>query len=431
MLSTLPQVASLLSSYGLLLLANGLFGTLLGVRTKIEGFPTEIVGFIMAAYFAGLLSGGVMGVRVVAAIGHIRAFAAFASAMSASVLVHVLLIDPWLWALLRFVAGFCMAGMVMVTESWLNERATNETRGQVLSFYMITNYFAAGCGQLLLPLGDPAEFHLFTVASIIFSVALVPVLVTRATAPMPSSPQRMRLGDLYRISPLGVVGVFCSGLVNSAFFGMGPVFAKGIGLDVVHISFFMASATFAGLLLQWPLGRFSDRIDRRWVLSAAGVATAAGCAGIGFFSGQATLPLYAAAAVYGAFAFTIYSLSAAHTNDFAPRDRLVQVASGLLIVYGVGATLGPMLAALIMGQLGPRGLFVWSGLVALTLGVYALYRMRQRAAREKRSPFVAVPASQFTSEELYASIRNQMDRDLAHLSGGLRRRQGERERDEY
>ncbi len=184
-LATVRSVFSLLLSYGLLLLANGLFGTLLGVRSQIEGFGTEVVGLIMAAYFLGLLQGALRATTVVAAVGHIRAFAAFASVMSVTALLHVVVVDPIVWCVLRFASGFCMAGMILVTESWLNARSTKRTRGKVMALYMITNYFSAGCGQFLLTVADPGQFQLFSIASIIFSLALVPVLLTRSTAPKP------------------------------------------------------------------------------------------------------------------------------------------------------------------------------------------------------------------------------------------------------
>ena len=208
LLVTLRSVFSLLLSYGLLLLANGLFGTLLGVRSQIEGFSTSIVGLIMAAYFLGLLQGALRAGMVVATVGHIRAFAAFASVMSVTALLHVIVVDQIAWCVLRFASGFCMAGMIVVTESWLNARCTKTTRGQVMALYMVTNYFAAGCGQFLLTVADPARFQLFSIASIIFSLALVPVLLTRATAPKPPTRDRMNLRELWRTSPLGLLGSF-------------------------------------------------------------------------------------------------------------------------------------------------------------------------------------------------------------------------------
>lgn len=417
---TIKSVASLLTSWGLLLFANGMFGTLLGVRTGIEGFSTEVVGFVMAGYFVGLLIGALRAVKVVATVGHIRAFAAFASIMSISALAHALIVDPIAWFFMRLVAGFCMAGMVMVTESWLNERATNEIRGQVLSMYMITNYLAAGLGQLALPLADPAKFHLFSVASIIFSLALVPVLLTQATAPMPSDTDRIRITELYKVSPLGFSATMCAGLVNAAFYSLGPIYATGIGLPLTRLSTFMASVILGGLLLQWPIGRLSDRIDRRWVMAGVGLATAA--ASIVVLAVPTGVGLYIAGAAYGGLSFTMYSIAAAHTNDFANPEKRVQTAGGLLIAYGIGASTGPILAAALMGQVGPKGLFLFSAAITGLLGGFAFYRMTQRDTRSKTRRFVFQPTSEFSSEELYTSVRDQMDRDLARMSGGIRTR---------
>ena len=410
-LTTLKSIASLLLSFGLLLMANGLFATLLGVRSSLEGFSTFLVGLVMSGYFIGLLVGGRFAVKVVASVGHIRAFAAFASVMSATALVHVLWIDPVVWFVLRTIAGFCMAGMIMVSESWINERASNQMRGQVLSFYMITSYFAAGCGQFLLPLADPSQFHLFSVASIIFSLALVPVLLTRAQAPMPASSHSMKM--LYHTSPLGFIGVFCAGLVNASFHGMGAVFGHEIGLSTQQISLFMASAIFGGLILQWPMGRLSDRIDRRWVLIGVALVTCAACLSIMAFAGaRNTVDLYGVAAIYGSVSFTIYSVAAAHINDFADREQLVQVASGLLITYGIGASVGPTLSSVFMSQLGPNALFLYSAIISGMLGLFALHRMRRRATKriEERTRFVVVPTGY--SDALRVATE-QIDRDRA------------------
>ena len=423
MLATIRSVFSLLASYGLLLLANGMFGTLLGVRSQIEGFDTQVVGLIMAAYFLGLLQGAMRAGNVVAAVGHIRAFAAFASVMSIAALLHVMVVDAVLWCVLRFVSGFCMAGMVLVTESWLNARSTNRTRGQVMALYMVTNYFSAGCGQFLLTVADPARFELFSVASIIFSLALVPVLLTQATAPKPPRRDPLELRALWRTSPLGLIGSFCAGLVNASFFSLAPIFALELGMSIASTSTFMASVIFGGLLLQYPVGHLSDRIDRRTVLSLVSLATSAACVAIVIASRGDVQWIYVAGIVYGGLSFTVYSLCAAHANDFASPDNLVQTASGLLTAYGLGAFIGPIVASLCMTELGPSGLFVWSALVSGFLGAFAIYRMRRRVApgKDKRSRVITLPGGQFTSGQLYVSMRNAMDRDLAHMSGRRRR----------
>ena len=423
MLVTVRSVFSLLLSYGLLLLANGMFGTLLGVRSQIEGFSTQIVGLIMAAYFLGLLQGALRAGNIVSAVGHIRAFAAFASIMSVTALMHVIVVDQIVWCVLRFVSGFCMAGMILVTESWLNARCTKRTRGQVMALYMITNYFAAGCGQFLLTVADPARFQLFSIASIIFSLALVPVLLTQATAPKPPQRDPLNLRELWRTSPLGLMGSFCAGMVNASFYSLAPVFALGLGLGVRGTSIFMASVIFGGLLLQYPVGRLSDRIDRRVVLSMVTLATAAACVAIVLVFEWNPAWIYAPAVIYGGLSFTVYSLCAAHANDFAPVEKLVQTASGLLTAYGFGAFLGPIVAAAFMGWIGPEGLFVMSAFVSAFLGSFAIYRMRRRAVpdKEDRSRTISMPGGQFTSGEMYSSMRNAMDRDLASMSGARRR----------
>ena len=419
---TLSSVAALLISYGLLLLANGLFGTLIGLRTQIESFSTAVTGLIVAAYFLGLFAGGIQAVRVVAAVGHIRSFAAFASIMSVTALGLVLIVDHFAWAALRFVGGFCMAGMIVATESWLNERCTNQTRGQVMAFYMITNYLAASLGQFILPLGDPADFELFCVASIIYSLALVPVLLTRASAPRPSPPERASMPELWRVSPLGLIGAMAAGVVNTNFQGLAPVFAFGQGFSVTQTSVFMAAGIVGGLVLQWPMGRLSDRIDRRTVLAGVALGTAAASYGVGLVTeaaGGTFTGMLVLVVLYGGLSSTVYSLCAAHTNDFAPPDKLAQTASGLLIAYGVGASTGPVLTSNLMEMFGPSTLFVVNAAVHGSLGVFALVRMLRRPPipKARQRPIVESPGGQFTSGELYTSMHEQADLDTAQSSG--------------
>ena len=406
MFKTLGTVVSLLLSYGLLLLANGLFSTLLGVRTQVEGFSATLVGFIVAAYFMGLLFGGLFAGRVVTRVGHIRSFAAFASLMSVSALLFPIFVTPVAWMILRMLGGFCMAGMIMVNESWLNEAASNKTRGQILSFYMITNYFAAGCGQFLLTAGDPSQFQLFSLASIIFSLALLPVLLTRAKAPVPVHAQRMHVWTLYRIAPLGVFGVFCCGLVNSSIHGLSPVYATNMGFSEAQLSTFMAAIIMSGLFLQWPIGHLSDRIGRGPLLVYIPVLVA--LAAISMVYALEYAMILIGAMVFGAFVFTLYSLAAATANDMVNAEQRVQVAGALLITYGAGAVTGPILAGQFMNLLGPQGLFFYFALICLLLSAFAITTRRRRAGSpDKRKPFVAVPASQSTSNQLYLSAHDE------------------------
>ena len=412
MLDAIRAIFSLLLSYGLLLLANGLFNTLIGVRTALEGFSTELIGIISACHFIGLLIGANKATAVVWPVGHIRAFAAFASLMSITALAPVLWINPYFWMVLRLGTGFCMAGMIMVTEAWINARANRDNRGQIMSLYMITNYLAAGCGQLLLNLADPATFYLFSIASIIFSLAVVPVLLTQAQAPTLAPLTRLPLRRLWTTSPLGVAGAAVAGLINATFYGMGPVFAHLVGLSIRETSLFMASAVLGGLVLQWPVGRLSDRIDRRIVLTITTSLVALACFGVVVASSNGAHWLYAVGAVYGGLSFTLYSIANAHTNDYADPDQRVQTAGGLLIAYGCGAIAGPLVAATVMGQFGATSMFYYNATICIGLALFALVRMglRPGVPRDQRRPLITLPGGQFTYGQLQAALRRQLER---------------------
>jgi len=411
MFQTARSVSTLLLSYGLLAVANGLIGTLLGIRAIIEGYSAQVTGMIMTGQFIGLLLGAILAVRIVARVGHIRAFAAFASVMSVAALGHVLWVQPLVWFVLRIVTGFCMAGMIMVVESWLNERADNSNRGQIMALYMITHYMGTGLGQFLLPLADPAQFQLFTLVSIIYSIALVPVLLTKAAAPRPVARERAGFLQLWHNSPLGFVGAVSAGLNNSIIFALGAVFAKQIGLSLTQTSLFMASIIFGGMFLQWPVGRLSDRFDRRWILTAVALAASIASLWLAAVTGGALWRLYLAAGLFGGASFTVYSQCIAHSNDFADPERRVQVSGGLLMAYASGAIIGPLLAGAIITAFSPQAMFVFTAGVNGMLVLFALYRMRTRGtlAVSQRRAVINLPGGQFTAGQLYSALREQLD----------------------
>ncbi len=414
MFSIFKSISSLLLSYGMFLMAVGLFSTLLGIRSSLEGFSPQTTGLIMSGYFAGLLIGANFAVRFMVLGGHIRAFAVFASVMSTTALIHIMLVDPFVWFALRFLAGFCMAGLVMVTESWLNNRANPDTRGQVFSFYMITNYAASGMGQFLLPLADPESFYLFTVVSIIFSISIVPILLTQSQAPIPPKRSRVDLRALYRLSPVGMLGASTAGFINSGFYTLGPVYATSNGFSIARTSIFMSTAIFSGLLLQWPLGKISDRIDRRIVLIGISLGTALACVGFLLLPVKHLYVLFILTSLYGAFSFVVYSISAAHTNDFADKRFAAQTAGGLLVFFGVGAIIGPILTSQIMGLAGPSGLFLSNTMAALLFSLFVFLRIKIRASTPTtdKSSFIVISASQPMNKELYSSL-NQDERNRA------------------
>lgn len=277
--------SSLLGGAFLLVLASGLVSTLLGVRLVQEGYPAYVPGIVGAAYFVGLVTGSLTIHRAVAGVGHIRVFAACASVCSAAMLAHGFALDPYLWSGLRLIEGFCIAGLYICIESWLHDRAGNETRGRLLAIYMTVVYFGLGASQLLLKLWEPSSFALFGVCSLLMSLSLVPVALTRTPAPPLPSPQFFGIRRLYEISPLGVAGSVASCVVLGAFYGLGPVFAAGAGLDVAGTARFMTATILGGLVLQWPLGWLSDRFDRRTVIS--GVCAAIALFGAAMVAGKA------------------------------------------------------------------------------------------------------------------------------------------------
>lgn len=412
MIETFRNVASLLLGYALMIMANALFNTLLGIRMELEQFGATVTGVVMSAYFFGLLIGARSVSRVINRVGHIRCFGLFASVISISALVHILWVDPVVWGVMRITSGFCMAGMITITESWLNARTDNRHRGQVLSWYMITNYAAAGFGQFLLPLADPGEFVLFCVISILFSAALIPVMVTRASAPKPSPPARVSIGYLYRLAPLACIGAVGAGMMNANFYGLAPVFTQRIGLSLNQTSLFMAVSVLSGMLLQWPLGRLSDRVGRSNVLGSVTIATSLACFGIAVFGDQAGSWLFAMAALYGGTVFTIYSISSAQANDLSEPDKLVMTAGALLIAFGIGAILGPMIGGVAMRTVSPGALFGVNGVIALVIALYAFRKSAPMQRARGLGVFLPTPGSQFTSGLLYRRVRDQIDRDL-------------------
>ncbi|MCB2099646.1 MAG: MFS transporter [Rhodobacterales bacterium] len=378
MLDILRSISSLLLAILFLVLGHGLFTTLIGVRAGLEGYATETTGAIMSAYFLGQIIGVFWGRRVVRAVGHIRAFAAFAALVSILPLAHAYLVEPWAWALFRMAGGASLIGLFIVTESWINSRATNLTRGRVLSIYMITYYGSLGGGQFLLNVGDPLAPDLFVLASALFSLAIVPVALTQSQAPAPVPKIQFRLLDLYRLSPLAVIGSISAGLTNAAFLGMGPVFARDIGLPLSDIAWFMGLVILGGMALQWPVGRVSDRVDRRIVIVTVSATIVAAGMGVLVGAEHGRQWLFVSAVLFGGGMYAMYPICTAHAHDHVSEDQRVDAAGGLMIIYGIAATVGPLLASAVMGQVGPSGLFEQVMVVQVLLILFALYRVYAR-----------------------------------------------------
>ena len=418
MLAAISSAWALLLGIALIQLGNGLQGTLLGVRATLEGFGTGITGLVMTGYFAGFLAGSKVVPRLLAMVGHVRVFAALASLASGAALLHTLFVSPLSWGLIRLVTGFSFAGLYVVAESWLNDAATNRTRGQLLSVYMILMMSGMGGGQLLMNLYHPLGFELFVLISVLVSLALIPITLSAGRMPSFQAPESIGVRTLLRASPLGVSGAFLIGIGHGALFSMGPVYATLIGLAVDRLSFFIAAALLGGLALQWPIGWLSDRFDRRKVIvavawAAAGAALGAGCLG----GADSYAALIGLTALLGGTSLPLYSLCSAHTNDHLAPRQMVAASATLVLISGAGLTLGPSIAASAMDLMGPRGLFWALAAVHGCAGAYGLYRMTRRdpvPLDEQRSyQSVSLRTSPVAQALASREVRDSQDRDLA------------------
>ncbi|NWG45771.1 MAG: MFS transporter [Alphaproteobacteria bacterium] len=407
MAALIAPISALLMSATLFLTGIGLIGTLLPLRAEIEGFTPSAIGIMGAGYFAGYVGGCFLWPRAIARVGHIRAFAIASAVLSSAVLVHAIFVTPPVWIGLRAVAGLCAAGFYLIIESWLNEQTSNDRRGQVFSLYTALNFGALVVGQMLLLTAPPGEVVLILLASMAFAWSIVPLSLTRTGQPSPPVMLRPRLARLYALSPVGVVGCFLIGVSNGCFWTLAPAAMRSVGLSVQEIAFFMSATILGGALAQWPVGRLSDRVDRRLVLvgTMIGTAVVAGVIGValrlagpqGLDTGLVTL----GGALLGACALTGYALCIAHVNDHVQAGDFVEASSGLLMAFAVGAALGPLLAG--VGGEVARGAAPFAVMAVSSAGLagFALYRILQRApiAAADRTAFVVVPR---TSPKVFA-----------------------------
>ncbi|MGI9235099.1 MAG: MFS transporter [Woeseiaceae bacterium] len=418
MKNTLASVAALLIGVAILLTGQGLQGTLLPVRASLEDFSTIAIGVMGAAYFLGFTLGCLTGGELVRRVGHVRVFLAMTALGSSAPLLHGLLLHPVAWSLLRMLAGFCFAVLYVVIESWLNDRSSNENRGAVFSTYVMISLSVLAAGQMMTLLYDPSGLELFVVASVLVSLGAIPVALS--TSPSPEQPSNVELNvrRLFQISPAGTAGCLTTGLANGAFWSLAPVFTAEVSGDTSLAAWFMTSAVLGGALAQWPLGYASDQIGRRKILLAAalfGVGIAAAVVTKGASLGFVSVNLLGAC--WGAVAFPLYAISVAHANDYAEPDEYVMVSSGLLLMYGVGAIIGPFIASLSMAKLGAAGLFGYTGVVHVILCLYVGHRMlrRTRTSTEHQISFSDALATAHTASQVYEEeIQQHADESAEH-----------------
>ena len=363
----------------LLMLGNGMQGTLLGIRGALEDFTTFEMSLVMSAYFVGFFGGSKLAPGMIRRVGHIRVFAALGSFISAILILFPSITDPWVWMLLRVGIGFCFSGVYVTAESWLNNASTNENRGKSLSLYLIMQMLGIISAQGLLVLGDPSGYVLFVISSVLVSISFAPILLSVKPTPAFETAKPMSLIDLYRVSPLGCVGMFLLGGIFSAQFGMGAVYATRIGLTLNEISLFIATIYIGAVVLQYPIGYMSDRMDRRMLILV--VAIAGGItAGLGVMFGDTFEILLAVAFIVGGLTNPLYSLLLAYTNDFLELDDMAAASGGMVFINGLGAISGPLITGWLMDLVGPSGFWVFIAGLMACLALYALYRMTQRAA---------------------------------------------------
>ncbi|MEQ8666848.1 MAG: MFS transporter [Rhodospirillales bacterium] len=396
-------VTPLLSGMAVLVLGVGALNVLIPLSMQADGLPDWATGLVMASFFAGAVAGPFFAQRMIAKIGHVRTFATFVSLASAATLAHPFMDHPAVWAVLRFVYGFLMVGIYVVVESWLNERATNETRGRVLSVYVVVIFLFQGLGQFLVNIPDPTGIATYALISVLISVAAIPVLAARVPEPSIAAINPMNFRRMFAASPLGVIGIFASGIIFGSLIGLGPVYARGLGLSTVETSAFMSAAFIGGLVLQWPAGSISDRIGRRPVLLVLGGLVVAGSAVLGLLPvGVAAWVPITLAALFGAVYFVIYPLCIAITNDRLPPEDLVPASGGLLITNNIGNTTGPIIAGAVIGSIGGGGVFLVCGIAGLVIVATAVWRATQRPALipEERDAFQPVPGLSPVASEL-------------------------------
>jgi MFS family permease len=378
MLQVLAGVWALLLGIVLIMLGNGMHFTLIGLRGGIEGFSAAELAIVTSGYFLGFLSGARLAPVMIRRVGHVRVFAALGSFMSAGLLAFPLLTEPWAWTPLRLLVGFCMSGIYVAAESWLNDAATNETRGKVLSAYMIAQTLGIIGAQGLLTLGDAATSVLFMAASILVSVSFAPILLSVSSVPAAKVARPMPLRDLFAGSPLGTVGIFLLGSVYATQSGMGAVFGTQIGLSAAQIALFVAMLFAGALVLQYPIGWLSDRLDRRKLICGAAALGMASCA-LGWISGGGLWSLMAAAFLAGGVTTPLYALFLAYTNDFLSTEDMPAASGGLVFTFGLGAIAGPLVTGWAMESLDPFAFWLVLGATFAAIALYSLYRMTQRA----------------------------------------------------
>ena len=405
MFKILKNSWALFAGYFVLMIAHGFQGNLLGVRSVIEEFDFLATGAIMSGYFIGYFSGANSIPKFVGKVGHIRVFAAFASMASLSILLHAIFVNPIVWTLARFISGFSIVAIFIVMESWLNDRANNRTRGQLLSIYMFITLTGLALGTLLLNFSSPEKYEPFILISLLLSSALIPILLTKRKAPKFKKLGYIDIKGLYKTSPLATFSMFCTGLIHSALFSLGAVYAALMNFTLFEISLVLFLVTISGGIFQWPIGYYSDKSDRRVIIIFCTFAAALFSFLAIIASGSSLENMYLAtnvgtdkimffiyASLYAGMSVPLFTLNLAYINDYIPKEKFVAAGGGMQIIFGMGAMGGPFLCSLLMNKFGSNGFFVHLLFFHLIIGLFGLYRITKRNYKDNpESTFTPLP----------------------------------------
>ena len=403
MLNLLRGTWALFFGVGMIMLANGLQGSLIGVRASLEGYTAFAAGFIMTGYYAGFLSGALIIPQRIKNVGHVRTFAALASIASISILLHSLHVSFFGWFLMRFITGMCFVGMYTVAESWINDLSENNNRGQALSVYMMVSMAGSAFGQLFLNVASPETATLFMIVSILISVSLVPILVVVSKQPDFSITEFLTIKELYNTSPLGVTAILLTGLAHGTLWGIGSIYALKNGLTIEQVSIFMFTFIIGGALNQYLIGYLSDRYDRRTVLVTVAFLASFFCV-LAVIFGTSYISLLIITFIFGGLTVPLYALAIAHTNDFLSKKEMVAASAGLQLAGGAGLTVGPLLGGLSIDLIGAAGFWIYLFVIHGSLGIFGLYRMSIRDAvplEDQGSTVLLNSRSAIVSMELY------------------------------
>lgn len=389
MFKTLASISTLLLAVLMLLFGHGLQSSLVPIRAEIEGFSTLAIGANASGYFAGFVIGCLAAPYLILRAGHIRAYAAMVSLASAAALLHPLLIDPFAWVVFRFATGFCIASFFIVIESWLNERATNEERGLIMSTYVVITFVGIMAGQISVAFGAVEGFSLFIIASIVVSIAVVPVALTTSAQPAPITLVKFQPRSLYETSPAAFIASFLIGISAASTWMLAPLFATGRGFDASFAALFSAVMIGGGAAAQWPIGRLSDKFDRRLVLTGLGIGAIIICVILAWIEDGSRSLFLALVFFVGVFVHSAYAIAVAHAFDNTEADSYVETSSGLLLAFGIGSTIGPTLMSLLMNSTGPSALFLSTAAVQAAMVSYLIWRLFRSTAPivEEREDF--------------------------------------------